>query len=150
MELYDISCIPQSAHKAFTTFIHDLYVAAPPDLTVQDLIATSGTLYKPYAVGQHYWIYDPLDPESGNVNPKWDFASTSLQDASDVETTFLVGNRTGIVPAPTDADVNAQWVTLEPYMIEGKPDGRLADQVFRLNTNGGMPPTNSVGVVSAC
>lgn len=147
MELYDISCVPQSTRASFTTFISELWATAPADVTAWDLIHASGLLYRPYALGQHYWILDPNDPSSGQLNPKWDFRSTSLTNVANPETAYLVGYRTGIVPAPTGSALNAEWVTLAPLVVDGKPDGLLADQVFRLNTNGGMPPTNSVSFI---
>lgn len=146
MELYDISCIPQSARASFTTFISALWAAAPPEVTAWDLVETSGVLYKPYALGQHYWILDPNDPSSGSLNPKWDFRSTSLKNDPNPETAYVVMYRTGIVPAPIDSARNAEWVTLAPLTVDEQPDGLLADQVFRLNTNGGMPPSNSVSI----
>ena len=148
MELYDISCIPQSTRAAFTTFISELWATAPAELTAWDLVNMSKFLYKPYALGQHYWIADPLDPSSGQINPKWDFRSTSLTNVANPETAYLVGNRTGIVPAPTDSVHSAEWVTLAPLIVEGKPDGLLADQVFRINTNGGNAPNGSVSLDS--
>ena len=144
MELLDISCIPQSARASFTTFVSNLWATAPENTTGWDLVGASGVLLHPFALGQHYWVADPLAPSSGTLSPMWDFRSTSLPRVADPRTAYLVGYRTGIVPAPTDPARDAEWVTLAPLVVDGKPDGLLADQVFRLNTNGGMPPTNSV------
>ena len=152
MELFDISCVPQSERPAFDTAVYNLYASAPADFTATELVESAGLAYKPFALGQHYWVPNPQnssDPLDGAVNPKWDFGSKawhdSLENAADPETAYLIGVRTGIVPAPNDPDVNIPWATLSPYFNpDGSRLGTFADQVFRINTNGGYAPNASV------
>lgn len=148
MELFDVSCIPQAERAAFTAEVYDAYLKAPPAMTAVELVEKSGRLLKPFALGQHYWVPDPLNETDGSVNPKWDFGSRAWHDALEFavnpETAYQIGYRTGIVSAPNDPDVNIEWVTLAPLVRDGVPLGLFTDQVFRINTNGGFPPAGSV------
>ena len=61
------------------------------------------------------------------------FTSGSLHGHPDA---FAVGMRTGGAPAPKNAAVNVDWLSLKA--IEGK----LADEIFGVETRGGQPPTS--------
>ncbi|EKM50315.1 uncharacterized protein PHACADRAFT_201155, partial [Phanerochaete carnosa HHB-10118-sp] len=147
LELFDLSCTSIDQRESYTASVQQQWLAAPADYTALDLIEDSETEYKPYSVGQHYWVPDPLDPSDGTFNPKWDFGSRvwndALENATDPETAYLYGYRTGIVPAPVDPAVNIEWVTLAPLTQNGQPLGLFADQVFRIFTNGGSTSSDT-------
>lgn len=145
MELFDVSCIPQHDRAAFTKAVYDLWIHAPSDMSALHLVETSGRALEPFAMGQHYWVPNPLNAADGTTNPKWDFGSHAWHDilahAEDPESAYLIGYRTGIVPAPVDPEVNIEWVTLAPLLRNGQPLGHFAKQVFRINTYGGFAPS---------
>ena len=139
-ELFDISCIPLTAQASFTTFVHDLWLAAPPEMTALDLISQFDKLNPPYALGQHYFVPNRGNASDPNIYAKWDFSSASLKHDKNAKNAYSVGVRTGQVPSPDDPTHDADWLSLTPLLVDGKPDGELADQVFRLHSNGGNPP----------
>ena len=48
----------------------------------------------------------------------------------------------GIALNGDDAARDADWLSLAPVVVDGAPDGQLADQAFRLHSNGGNPPSS--------
>lgn len=138
--MFDISCIPLTAQGSFTTFVHDLWLAAPPEMTAFDLISTFDMFNAPYALGQHYFIPNPNNASDPTIYAKWDFTTASLKNDPNSKNAYSVGNRTGQVPSPDDPVHDADWLSLAPVFIDGKPDGQLADQVYRIHSNGGNPP----------
>ena len=141
-ELFDISCIPLTAQASFTTFVHDLWLAAPPEMTAFDLISMFNMFDPPYALGQHYFVSNPNNASDPTIYAKWDFTSTGFKNDPNGANAYVVAYRTGDVPSPDDPTHDADWLSLSPILIDGKPDGQLADQVFRLHSNGGNPPTS--------
>jgi hypothetical protein len=139
-ELFDTSCIHAMAHHNFTTFMSKLWEEAPPEITAKDLIAASGL--NPYALGQHYFVPDPNNATDGTLYAKWDFTSTAMKHDPNRKNAYAVGYRTGEVTSPDDPSRDADWLSLAPVIVNGKPDGQLADQVFRLNSNGGSAPAS--------
>lgn len=137
-----MSCIPYTAQGAFTTYVSKLWEAAAPDVTAQDLIMMSGMLASPYALGQHYFIPDPNNASSGQLFAKWDFTSSRMKNDPNRENAYLVAYRTGEVPSPDDPSRDADWLSLAPVLVDGKPDGLLGDQVFRIHSNGGNQPAS--------
>ena len=104
---------------------------APPSVTIQDIIAKFSEFHPPYILGQHYFITNPIT--GSGLSPKWDF--TSASKAGD-PTAFVVGAKTGDVPAPTAPQTNVDWLSLS------NAQGALAQQIFRLQTHGGQPPSS--------
>ncbi|EKM50304.1 uncharacterized protein PHACADRAFT_264923 [Phanerochaete carnosa HHB-10118-sp] len=147
LELFDISCVPIDARATFTADVQQAWLGAPANLTAQDIVDTAGLADAPFALGQLYWVPDPLDPSDGTYNPVWDFGSTAWHDAlagfADHDAAYLTGFRTGLVPAPVDPAVNIEWVTLAPLEKDGKPLGTFADQVFRIFCNGGATTSDT-------
>ncbi|GJE90429.1 hypothetical protein PsYK624_065620 [Phanerochaete sordida] len=141
-EIFDISCIPLSAHGAFTTFVSKLWQAAPPEMTTQELITLTGVLSLPGALGQHYFVSDPNNASSPALFAAWDFRSARLKNDKNAANAYVVGNRIGEVPSPDDPVHDADWLSLNPVLVNGKPAGQLADQVFRIHTNDGNPPAS--------
>jgi hypothetical protein len=103
-----------------------------------------------YAVWSYYPSTDPLDQGlavrlntqfgvgslgihdfvnfNGNLSPKFDFTQTTGNPND-----FVVTAKTGDIPAPTPGAVD--WLALTNV------DGGLANQVFRVDTNAGKPPS---------
>lgn len=103
-------------------------------MTAADLVAESASFA--YTLGEHHFITDPTGATSG-IFARWDFTARLKNESA-----YVVAYRTGEVTAPNDAAVNADWLSLAPVLVNGKPDGLLADQVFRLHSNGGNPPSS--------
>lgn len=124
-ELFDISCIPLTAQASFTTFVHDLWLAAPPETTALDLIAQFDKLNPPYALGQHYFVPNRGNASDPDIYAKWDFSSAVLKHDQNAKNAYAVGVRTGQVPSPDDPAHDADWLSLTPLLVDGKPDGEL-------------------------
>ena len=77
-----------------------------------------------------------MNPVTGTgINAKWDFTSASFAGNPNA---FVVGAKTGDVPAPEDPAVNVDWLSLNKLDNEGE----LADEIFRVVTRGGQPPSS--------
>ncbi|GJE90427.1 hypothetical protein PsYK624_065600 [Phanerochaete sordida] len=141
-EIYDISCIPVSAHAAFTTFVAKMWGTASPNMTAPELISLTGMLHAPNALGQHYFVKNPNNLSDPTLLAVWDFRTSRLAHDPNVANAYGIGVRVGEVPSPDDPVHDADWLTLTPAIVDGKPDGQLADQVFRIHTNSGNPPAS--------
>jgi hypothetical protein len=133
-ELFDISCLPPSKFDALTSGAYNLWIKAPSSATPQDIIDALASVGSPEVLGQHYFINNPAGT---GLSPKWDFTSASESGHPDA---FVIGARTGDIPAPTNPTVNIDWLSLS------NAGGNLADQVFRVQTRGGQPPTSVSGM----
>lgn len=79
-------------------------------------------------VGYHYHISD-----NGTLLPKFDFTSTGpTKGNSDA---YIVATKAVDVPAP-DGLHDVDWLELKGL------SGKFADEVFRVDTTGGQPPTS--------
>lgn len=130
-ELFDISCLPKSTFDAIADLAFDTWKYAPSVITALDLVNTLAPLKPVFVLGQHYFIINPLT--GSGLSPKWDFTSASEAGHADA---FVVGAKTGDVPAPSDADANVDWLSLKGV------EGDLASAVYRMDTRGGQPPTS--------
>lgn len=130
-ELFDISCFRESAFTSITDRVNAAWQAAPSGVTAQDIISTLAPFDPPFVLGQHFFIVNPIT--GSGLSPKWDFTSASEKGHPNA---FVVGARTGDVHAPEDSATNVDWLSLN------KAQGDLADQVFRVVTRGGQPPTS--------
>ncbi|GJE92685.1 hypothetical protein PsYK624_088400 [Phanerochaete sordida] len=131
-ELFNLACKPEDDFDSATDRAFARWSAAPVDVTAFDLIARfKGS---PRVLGQHYFIVNPVT--GSGLSAKWDFTSASLSGHPDA---FVVGARTGDVPAPTDPTVNIDWLSLSAVPNLG---GDLADDVYRVQTRGGQPPVS--------
>ena len=99
-------------------------------MTPQEIIDGLDGIGSPEVLGQHYFI---LNPSGSGLSPKWDFTSASEAGHPDA---FVIGARTGDIPAPTNPTTNVDWLSLS------NAGGDLADQVFRVQTRGGQPPAS--------
>jgi hypothetical protein len=130
-ELFDISCIPETNFNSLTDAAWAAWKAAPSSLTAQDVIDDLGIFNPPFVLGQHYFIVNPIT--GSGLSPKWDFTSASEAGHPDA---YVVGARTGDVPAPTNPQTNIDWLSLNGVQ------GDLANQIYRIQTRGGQPPTS--------
>jgi hypothetical protein len=79
-------------------------------------------------VGHHYFISD-----NGTLRPKFDFTSTGPTQGN--PDAFVVATKAVDVPAPNRVQ-DVDWLELTAV------SGKFADEVFRVDTKGGQPPTN--------
>ena len=110
-------------------------MAQPDSVTVFDVIAEYQG--NPGVLGQHYFITNPVT--GSGLSAKWDFTSASEAGRAGA---FVVGAKSGDVPAPADPGTDVDWLSL------AAAQGALAQQVFRVETRGGQPPA-SVSVLLA-
>ena len=79
-------------------------------------------------IGYHYFIND-----TGTLSPKFDFTSAGPTKGN--PDAFVVGTKAAGVPAPNSAR-DIDWIELKAV------SGKVADEVFRVETRGGQPPTS--------
>ncbi|KAI0090379.1 hypothetical protein BDY19DRAFT_855119, partial [Irpex rosettiformis] len=132
-EVFDISCLSPSKYDGLTTSAYYAWQGAPSSVTPQDIIDHLAGIGSPEVLGQHYFI---TNPSGTGLSPKWDFTSASEAGHPDA---FVIGARTGDIPAPTNPTINIDWLSLS------NAGGDLADQVFRVQTRGGQPPSSVSG-----
>lgn len=130
-ELFDISCLSESAYEDLTDLAFEAWEAAPASISAQDVINALAPFHSPLVLGQHYFIVNPIT--GSGLSPKWDFTSASEAGHPDA---FVVGAKTGDVLAPTNPQTNVDWLSLSAAQ------GDLADQVYRVVTRGGQPPSS--------
>lgn len=100
------------------------------DATVQELIDELPCADPPTPVNnQHYFI----DDGAGGISPVWDFrASPEFEGVDDA---VIVAKVLANTPDANPAE-NVSWLHL------GKVSGDIADEVYRIFTAGGVPPTS--------
>jgi hypothetical protein len=79
-------------------------------------------------LGQYYFINGTND----TVVPKWDFTSSGPDKGN--PNAFVVATRVGDIPAPDSQNID--WVELN------RTSGELANEVIRVNTKAGQPPSS--------
>jgi len=134
-QLYDISCLYHSYPKLFRTIQEPLYEAwvnMTDEVTVQEILAIIPALLSPEVISSdHYFI--PNSAGSG-LSPVWDFRTTQRFHGKD--DAVFVGRGVGSVVPPVDPSNNINWLRV------GKVSGGIADEVYRIDTIGGQPPTS--------
>ncbi|KIP06971.1 hypothetical protein PHLGIDRAFT_71863 [Phlebiopsis gigantea 11061_1 CR5-6] len=130
-ELFDISCLSEVTYEVLTDLTFAAWKDAPSSITVQKVIDELDIFHPAFVLGQHYFIVNPIT--GSGLSPKWDFTSASEAYHPDA---FVVGAKTGDVPAPTAPQTNVDWLSLSATQ------GELAQQVFRVETRGGQPPSS--------
>ncbi|KAI0315705.1 hypothetical protein OF83DRAFT_1084773 [Amylostereum chailletii] len=129
-ELFDISCLSGTPEwTRIQTDAYSLWNSSPANTS--DIINLfAGKLGNFDVLGQHYFVANPAG--SGAPVPKFDFTSARFKGNADA---FTVLAKSGDIAAPTgSADVD--WLMLNVT------SGKLADEVFRVNTKAGQPPTS--------
>jgi len=135
-EVFDISCLASSNTTLLSTVHDDMfnlwYSSEAGNVTVQQLIdALPNTVVANSILGQHYFI----DNGAGGIAPVWD--SRAIPEFQGVDDAVFVGKVLANVsdPSPTE---NVSWLHL------GKVSGDIADEVYRILTVGGVPPSSCV------
>ena len=139
-QLYDISCLYHSSPDLFRTIqepIYEAWVNLTSDITVQEITAVIPFLLSPEVIqADHYFIQSAAGT---GLSPVWDFRAT--QRFQGQENAIFVGKGAGSVVSPVDPSENINWLRV------GKVSGDIADEVYRIDTIGGQPPTTSVSVL---
>ncbi|CAL1699293.1 unnamed protein product [Somion occarium] len=130
-EIFDVSCLDPGLFVKATDIVSSVWEKAPKGVTPQKVIKDLAVIGSPIVLGQHYFITNPIT--GTGLSPKWDFTSASLAGHPDA---FVVGARTGDLPSPTDPTENIDWLSLDGVQ------GNLADQIFRIETRKGQPPSS--------
>ena len=85
-------------------------------------------------LGQHYFITNPIT-HSG-ISPKWDFSAKGDRFHGNPNA-YIVASKVEDLPAPTGPG-DVDWLQLKEVT------GKLADEVYRVDTRGGQPPAACV------
>jgi len=133
-QLYDISCLYHSSPTLFRTIQEPLYSAwvnLTSEITVQEIAAVIPALLAPEVIqSDHYFISN----SAGGLSPVWDFRTNQKFRGQD--NAVFVGRGVGSVVPPVDPADNINWLRV------GKVSGDIANEVYRIDTIGGQPPTS--------
>lgn len=125
-ELFDSSCLYGSpAFEGAPTTAYNVWTATT-GITIQEVINTLGR--DPTVLGQHYYVPNPV---GSGLSPKWDFTSSGATAGN--PNAYVIGVKIGDLPS---SDSN----NIDNLMVKAV-EGELASEVFRVETNGGQPPT---------
>jgi len=129
-ELFDISCLAKSPYLfnnsqdlAYTIWNRAPALPILKSLPVSDFLNLCNGL----SVGEHYFI-----AVGTGISPIWDLRRSNPN-------AFVVGAKVGDLKAPTGPN-DVDWLQLNGVPLNGV-QGKLATQVYRTNTRGGVPPT---------
>ncbi|KAJ7288296.1 hypothetical protein C8J57DRAFT_1279795 [Mycena rebaudengoi] len=127
-ELFDISCLFGSPEfDKLQDIAYTVWKFAPPTAPISTIISYMASFSASFVLGQHYFI--PAASGTG-LSPTWNFSSAALAGHPDA---FVVAARVGDIPAPT-SPTDIDWLSLNGIQ------GKLATQVLRINTVGGVAP----------
>ena len=102
------------------------------DVTVQQITAILPALLSPDAVlADHYFV---PNPSGTGLSPIWDMRATKRFQGN--QNAFMLGKSFGSVASPVDPSLNINWLRV------AKVSGDAADEVYRIDTLGGQPPTS--------
>lgn len=138
-EVFDISCLPELTYGAVTDLVWTTWEHTPKSISAATIVNDFALIKPAFVLGQHYFIPNPIT--GTGLSPKWDFTSASFAGNANA---FVVGAKSGDVPAPTAPKTNVDWLSLNGVQ------GELAQQVFRMETRGGQPPASVSSPRSAC
>jgi hypothetical protein len=134
-QLYDISCLYNSSPTLFRTIqepLYDAWVNLTSEITVQHIAVVIPALLSPEVIqADHYFIPNPTGT---GLSPVWDFRTNKKFLGQ--ENAVFVGKGAGSVVPPVDPSNNINWLRV------GKVSGDIADEVYRIDTIGGQPPTS--------
>ena len=134
-QLYDISCLYHSSPELFKTVqepIYQAWINMSQAVTVQQIAHVIPAFLSPDVIqADHYFISNPA---GAGLSPVWDFRATQrFQGKQDA---IFVGKGVGSVVPPVDPPHNINWLRV------GMVVGDIADEVYRIDTIGGQPPTS--------
>ncbi len=128
-DMFDISCLYGTPE--FANIQNDAYDIWQKcnrlDVSESKLIPEFLQKFNIPLVGYHYFIND-----NGTLRPKFDFTSAGSTKGN--PDAFVVATKAVDVPAPRNCDID--WLELTAL------SGKLADEVFRVYTRAGRPPTS--------
>ena len=130
VQVFDMSCL--RCQSDFLTVQNDAmtaWAAAPASTSAIDAMKQFPPLMNAPLLGQHYFISNTT---SGGISPVWDFRADAFAGNPDA---FVVAAEAGGIPAPTGAN-DVDWLSLVGLQ------GKLATQVFRVETRSGTPPAS--------
>jgi len=129
-DLFDISCLYGTKEFAkIQNDAFDIWKKCPKfDPSESNLINELRQKFKIPLLGYHYFIND-----NGTLRPKFDLTSTGPNKGN--PDAFVVASKALGVPAPNSSQ-DVDWLLLKAL------SGKLADEVFRVYTKGGQPPTS--------
>jgi len=135
-ELFDVSCLATTNSGALSTIHNDVFnVWNGPDAdgaTIQQLIDVfPDALPADPVLSQHFFINNG----AGGISPVWDFRATPKFQG--VDNAVFVGKASANTP-DADPTKNVAWLHL------AKVSGDISDEVYRISTVGGVPPTSCV------
>jgi len=87
-----------------------------------------GLVHDPAVLGQHYYVPNPVGP---GLSPKWDFTSSGATAGN--PNAYVIGVKVGDLPSTNSSNI-------DNLMVKAV-EGELASEVFRVETNGGQPPS---------
>lgn len=127
-EIFDSSCLYGTpAFESAPTTAYDVW-SATTGITIQEVINTLGRTHDPAVLGQHYYVPNPM---GSGLSPKWDFTSSGATAGN--PNAYVIGVKIGDLPSSDSNDI-------DNLMVKAV-EGELASEVFRVETNGGQPPT---------
>ncbi|KAL0959922.1 hypothetical protein HGRIS_011587 [Hohenbuehelia grisea] len=130
-ELFDISCLTGSSFSKIQKNLYTLWKLAPPSVSTSALIKLLHFTKTPAVLGQHYFVPNPSG--AAGLSPKWDFTSQGATKGN--KDAFVIAARAGGFAAPTGPS-DVDWLAL--IGVQGK----LASQIYRVDTVGGQPPAS--------
>lgn len=127
-ELFDGSCLYGTpAFESAPTTVYDVW-SATTGITIQEVITTLGLTPDAAMLGQHYYVPNPM---GSGLSPKWDFTLSGVTAGN--PNAYVIGVKIGDLPSSDSSDI-------DDLMVKAV-EGELASEVFRVETNGGQPPT---------
>ncbi|KAH6917750.1 hypothetical protein BKA70DRAFT_1455536 [Coprinopsis sp. MPI-PUGE-AT-0042] len=131
-QMFDISCLIRTpVADALPDLLWAVWQNAPSFLTTQAIIKFVLPTNTPLALGQHYFIPNPITGQG--ISPKWDLTSQGPYKGN--PDAYVVGARAGGAPAPVPTR-DVDWLALNAIQ------GSLATQVYRTDTRGGLAPAS--------
>ncbi|KAG2041256.1 hypothetical protein BDR03DRAFT_891623 [Suillus americanus] len=128
-ELFDSSCLYDTpAFESAPTTVYNVW-SATTGITIQEVIAILELTHDSTVLGQHYYVPNPV---GSGLSPKWDFTSSGVTAGN--PNAYVIGAKTGDLPSSNSSNI-------DNLMIKAV-EGELASEVFRVDTNGGQPPTH--------
>ncbi|KAG1741272.1 hypothetical protein EDB19DRAFT_1907967 [Suillus lakei] len=127
-EIFDSSCLYGTpAFDSASTIAYDVW-SATTGVTIQEVITTLRLTPDLAVLGQHYYVPNLV---GSGLSPKWDFTSSGVTDGN--PNAYVIGAKIGDLPSSDSRNI-------DDLMVKAV-EGELASEIFRMETNGGQPPS---------
>ncbi|KAG1862800.1 hypothetical protein DFJ58DRAFT_775198 [Suillus subalutaceus] len=124
-ELFDSSCLYGTpTFESAPTTVYDVW-SATTGITIQEVITMMGLTHDSTVLGQHYYVLNPVGGTSHHLG-----VTAGNSNA------YVIGAKIGDLPSSNSSNI-------DNLMVKAV-EGELAVEVFRVDTNGGQPPTKCV------